>query len=32
LAAYDYTMQRYGVERLVDDHQNLYLKLLSRDA
>ncbi len=32
LAAYDYTMQRYGVERLVDDHQNLYIELLSRNA
>jgi len=30
LAAYDYTMQRYGVERLVQDHQNLYLELLAR--
>lgn len=30
LAAYDYTMQRYGVERLVQDHQNLYLELLTR--
>ena len=32
LAAYDYTMQRYGVERLVKDHQNLYLELLSRNT
>lgn len=32
LAAYDYTMQRYGVERLVEDHQNLYIELLSRNA
>lgn len=32
LAAYDYTMQRYGVERLVNDHQNLYTELLSRNS
>lgn len=32
LAAYDYTMQRYGVERLVEDHQNLYTELLSRNT
>lgn len=32
LAAYDFTMQRYSVERLVEDHQNLYLELLSRDS
>lgn len=32
LAAYDYTMQRYGVERLVEDHQNLYTELLSRNS
>lgn len=27
-AAHNYTMQRYGVERLVSDHQRLYLDLL----
>ncbi|MDP1720433.1 MAG: glycosyltransferase [Candidatus Nanopelagicaceae bacterium] len=32
LAAYDYTMQRYSVERLVSDHQNLYVELLSRNS
>ena len=32
LAAYDYTMQRYGVERLVKDHENLYLELLSSNT
>ena len=32
LAAYDYTMQRYGVERLVSDHENLYLALISDQA
>ena len=31
-AANIYTMQRYGVERLVKDHQDLYLKLLSDRA
>ena len=32
LAAYDYTVQRYGVERLVKDHENLYLELLNDQA
>ena len=31
-AAHDYTMQRYGVARLVKDHQDLYLKLLADRA
>jgi glycosyltransferase involved in cell wall biosynthesis len=30
LAAFDYTMRRYGVERLVNDHQNLYQELLAQ--
>ena len=30
--AHQYTMQRYGVERLVKDHQELYRKLLSDRA
>ncbi|MBI3429075.1 MAG: glycosyltransferase [Actinobacteria bacterium] len=32
LAAYDYTMQRYGVERLVSDHEKLYLDLINDQA
>lgn len=32
LAAYDYTTQRYSVERLVKDHQELYLELLTGRA
>ncbi|MEK6649180.1 MAG: glycosyltransferase [Actinomycetota bacterium] len=31
-AAHDYTMQRYGVERLVRDHQQLYVDLLNDRA
>lgn len=31
-AAHDYTMQRYGVERLVRDHQQLYIDLLNDRA
>jgi len=30
-AGQEYTMARYGVDRLVKDHQDLYLKLLTRD-
>lgn len=30
-AGQEYTMSRYGVDRLVKDHQDLYLKLLTRD-
>ena len=30
--AHEYTMQRYGVERLVEDHQRLYEKLLNDRA
>ena len=29
-AGKEYTLARYGVERLVKDHQNLYLRLLNR--
>ena len=29
-AGQDYTLARYGVERLVKDHQDLYLRLLNR--
>ncbi len=29
---YEYTMARYGVSRLVQDHQNLYLQLLKHRA
>lgn len=32
VAAHNYTMQRYGVERLVSDHQQLYLDLLDDRA
>jgi len=30
--AHNYTMQRYGVERLVKDHQKLYERLLNDRA
>jgi glycosyltransferase involved in cell wall biosynthesis len=29
-AGKEYTVARYGVDRLVKDHQDLYLKLLKR--
>lgn len=29
-AGQEYTLARYGVERLVKDHQDLYLRLLNR--
>jgi glycosyltransferase involved in cell wall biosynthesis len=29
-AGREYTMSRYGVDRLVKDHQDLYLRLLNR--
>ena len=29
-AGKEYTMARYGVDRLVKDHQDLYLRLLNR--
>ncbi len=32
LAAYDYTTERYGVERLVSDHEKLYLDLINDQA
>ena len=31
-AAYEYTMARYGVERLVRDHQDLYSTLMADRA
>jgi glycosyltransferase involved in cell wall biosynthesis len=32
MKAHDYTIQRYGVERLIKDHQQLYEKLLNNRA
>ena len=32
VAAHHYTMARYGVDRLVNDHQELYMKLLKNRA
>jgi len=29
-AGQEYTMSRYGIDRLVKDHQDLYLRLLKR--